>query len=187
MPNPRLAARYAKSLLDLAVEKGQLEQVYADMVWLQDVCKQSRDFARMLRSPIIKSDVKGKILNAVTKAHLSELSNAFNQLLVNKNRESYLPEISTAFIHSYKERKGVKTVQLTTATPATEEIKQSILDQVKKTGGYTSVELQEKVDPSIIGGFVLQIDDKLVDNSVSHNLKEIAKQFANNDFVYKIK
>ena len=47
--------------------------------------------------------------------------------------------------------------------------------------------MQEKVDPSIIGGVVLQNDDKLVDNSVSHNLKEIAKQFANNDFVYKIK
>jgi F-type H+-transporting ATPase subunit delta len=79
MPNPRLAARYAKSLLDLAVEKEQLEQVYADMVWLQDVCKQSRDFTNMLRSPIIKADVKGKILNTVTKVHLSELSNAFNQ------------------------------------------------------------------------------------------------------------
>jgi F-type H+-transporting ATPase subunit delta len=187
MPNPRLAARYAKSLLDLAVEKGQLEQVYADMVWLQDVCKQSRDFASMLRSPIIKSDVKGKILNAVTKTHLSELSNAFNHLLVNKNRESYLPEICAAFVNAYKERKGIKTVQLTTATPASDEVKQSILDQVKKSGGYSSVELQEKVDPSIIGGFVLQVDDKLVDASVAYDLKAIAKQFENNDFVYKIK
>lgn len=187
MPNPRLAARYAKSLLDLAVEKGQLEQVYADMVWLQDVCKQSRDFTNMLRSPIIKADVKGKILNAVTKAHLSELSNAFNQLLVNKNRESYLPEICTAFINAYQEKKGIKIVRLTTATPASNEVKQSILDQVKKSGGYSSVELQEKVDPSIIGGFVLQVDDKLVDASVAYDLKAIAKQFENNDFVYKIK
>jgi len=93
MPNPRLAARYAKSLLDFSVEKGQLEQVYADMQWLQEVCKSSRDFANMLRSPIIKSDVKGKIIRAVTQAHLSELTSAFNQLLVTKNRESYLPVI----------------------------------------------------------------------------------------------
>ncbi len=96
MPNPRLAARYAKSLLDFSVEKGQLEQVYADMQWLQEVCKSSRDFANMLRSPIIKSDVKGKIIRAVTQTHLSELTSAFNQLLVTKNRESYLPEICSA-------------------------------------------------------------------------------------------
>lgn len=187
MPNPRLAARYAKSLLDLAVEKGQLEKVYADMVWLQDVCKQSRDFANMLRSPIIKADVKGKILKAVTQAHISEMTSAFNQLLVTKNRESFLPEICAAFIHTYKEQKGIKTIQLTTATTVSEEVKQSILAQVKKAGAYSAVELQEKVDPSLIGGFVLQVDDKLIDASIAYDLRAIAKQFENNDFVYKIK
>jgi F-type H+-transporting ATPase subunit delta len=187
MPNPRLAARYAKSLLDLAVEKGQLEKVYADMVWLQDVCKQSRDFANMLRSPIIKADVKGKILKAVTQAHIGELTSAFNQLLVTKNREAFLPEICSAFIHTYKEQKGIKTIQLTTATAVSEEVKQSILAQVKKAGAFAAVELQEKVDPSLIGGFVLQVDDKLVDASIAYDLRVIAKQFENNDFVYKIK
>lgn len=58
MRNPRLATRYAKSLVDLAVEQGQLEQVYADMQWLQAVCKSSRDFTNLLRSPIIKADKK---------------------------------------------------------------------------------------------------------------------------------
>lgn len=187
MPNPRLAARYAKSLLDLSIEKGQLEQVYADMQWLQGVCKSNRDFVNMLRSPIINNEVKGKIVSAVTASQLSELTNAFNKLLVNKSRESYLPEIISAFIQSYKDRKGIKTIHLTTATPATDEIKQSIIAQVKKTGGYTDVELMEKVDPSIIGGFVLQVDDKLVDASVMYDLKSIAKQFENNDFIYKIK
>jgi len=104
-----------------------------------------------------------------------------------KNRESYLPEICSAFIKTYKEQKGIKTVHLTTASPATAEVKQSILDQVKKSGGYTQVELQEKVDPALIGGFVLQVDDKLIDASVAYDLKAIAKQFENNDFVYKIK
>ena len=62
MPNPRLATRYAKALLDLAVEKGQLEQVYADMQWIQAVCKSNRDFVNLLRSPIITADVKKKVL-----------------------------------------------------------------------------------------------------------------------------
>ena len=103
MPNPRLASRYAKSLLDLAVEKGQLEQVYADMLWLRSVCKSNRDFVNFLKSPIIKNDKKAKILEAVTGGRINPLTAAFNKLLVNKSRESHLPEIITAFIKQYKE------------------------------------------------------------------------------------
>lgn len=187
MPNPRLAARYAKSLIDLSLEKGQLEQVYSDMLWLQGVCKSNRDFVNMLRSPIIKNDVKGKIVHAVTAAQVGELTRAFNQLLVNKGRESHLPEIITAFVQLYKDQKGIKTIRLTTASKASEEVKNTIVMQVKKAGGFNEVELEEKIDPAIIGGFVLQVDDKLVDNSVSYNLSSIAKQFENNDFIYKIK
>jgi F-type H+-transporting ATPase subunit delta len=54
MPNPRLATRYAKSLIDLAIEKGQLEKIFADMQWLQAVCKASREFVNVLKSPVIK-------------------------------------------------------------------------------------------------------------------------------------
>ena len=67
MPNPRLAARYAKSLIDLAIEKDQLEKVFADMQWLQAVCKSNRDFVTLLRSPVIKADTKRKIIEAVTQ------------------------------------------------------------------------------------------------------------------------
>ena len=66
MQNPRLATRYAKALIDLSIEKGQLEQVFADMQWLQAVCKSNKDFVNLLRSPIIKPDVKKKIVEAVT-------------------------------------------------------------------------------------------------------------------------
>lgn len=187
MPNPRLAARYAKSLLDLSVEKDQLEKVYADMLWLQGVCKSNRDFVNLLRSPIIKSDTKGKIVSAVTDGKISELTIAFNRLLVTKTRESYLPEIITAFIAAYKEKKGIKTIRLTTAVTASDELKNAIVEQVKRSAGFTQVELEEKVDPSLIGGFVLQIGDQLVDASIAYDLRSVAKQFENNDFIYKIK
>ncbi len=123
MPNPRLATRYAKSLLDLAVEKGQLEEVYADMQWVQAVCKSNRDFVTMLKSPVISGDKKIKIVDAVAEGRLSKLTTAFNTLLTNKTRESNLPEIAAAFITQYKEYKNIHTVKLTTATPASEEVK----------------------------------------------------------------
>jgi F-type H+-transporting ATPase subunit delta len=187
MPNPRLASRYAKSILDLAVEKGQLEKVFADMKWLHDIIKSNRDFVALLRSPVIKADKKKKILDAIIAKRVSELTAGFITLLVAKNRESNLPEITTSFINLYKENKNIHTVKLTTAIPVSDAVKKSIINQVKKSSGYENIELEEKVDENIIGGFVLQIGDRLIDASIAYDLKAIARQFENNDFIYKIR
>ena len=187
MPNPRLASRYAKSLLDLAVEKGQLEQVYNDMLYLQKVTKSSRDFLNLLRSPIVSADKKQSIIIAVTAGTIGELTTAFTKLLVNKGREGELPEIITSFIQQYKNRKGIHTVKLTTATPVSDEVKNRIVDQVKLTSDMKNIELETTVDPNIIGGFVLQAGDKLVDASIAYDLKEVSRQFENNDFIYKVR
>ena len=187
MPNPRLASRYAKSLIDLAIEKGQLEQVFADMQWLQAVNKSNKDFVNLLRSPIIKADAKKKILDAVTAGKLGQLTAAFNTLLINKGRESNLPEIVTAFIDLYKKHKNIQVIKLTTAAPVSDSLKKTIVEQVKKTANFQHIELEEKVNPDLIGGFVLQVGDQLVDASIAYDLKTIAKQFENNDFIYKVR
>jgi F-type H+-transporting ATPase subunit delta len=187
MLNPRVASRYAKSLLDLAVEKGQLEQVYTDMLYLQQLTKESRDFLTLLRSPVIKADIKTRTINAVTAGKVSDLTTAFIKLMTAKAREAVLPEIITSFINQYKEKKGIKTVKLTTAVAASDSVKTAIINQVKKSSGFENLELQEVVDPDIIGGFVLQADDQLIDASIAYDLKNISRQFENNDFVYKIK
>jgi F-type H+-transporting ATPase subunit delta len=187
MPNPRLAARYAKSLLDLAIEKGQLERVYADMLWLQSVCRSNRDFVNLLKSPVVPGDKKIKILQAVAGDKISSLATSFNTLLIEKNRENNLPEITAAFISQYKNYKNIHTVRLTTATAASDTVKTAIISQVRKTAGIEHIELEEKIDKNLIGGFVLQVGDRLVDASIAYDLKAIAKQFENNDFIYKIR
>ncbi len=187
MPSPRIATRYAKSLMDLAIEQNQLEAVYADMKWMSDVCKQNRDFVNMLRSPIIKADAKQKIVAAITDKNIGNLTASFNKLVISKGREPILPEIASAFIDSYKQYKGIHTLHLTTASPISDATRQSLVDQVKKSAGFQQIELHEKVDPSLIGGFVLQVGDKLVDVSIAYDLKNIAKQFESNDFIYSIR
>jgi F-type H+-transporting ATPase subunit delta len=187
MPNPRLASRYAKSLLDLAVEKGQLEQVYDDMLYLQQLTKVSRDFLNLLRSPIVPADKKRTVIKAVAGKNIGQLTEAFIKLLVNKGREAELPEIITAFVNQYKSKKGIHTVKLTTAIPVSDEVKNQIVEQVKKTSNMESIELETAVDPDIIGGFVLQAGDKLIDASISYDLKHVSRQFENNDFIYKLR
>lgn len=187
MLNPRVASRYAKSVLDLAIEQGQLEQIYSDMLFLQQLTKGSRDFLNLLRSPVIKADAKIRVINAVTAGKVSQLTTSFIHLMTTKAREAVLPEIITSFINQYKEHKGIKTVKLTTAVPVSDAVKAEIVSQVKKSGGFENLELQEVVDPNIIGGFVLQTDDQLIDASISYDLKNISRQFENNDFIYKVR
>jgi F-type H+-transporting ATPase subunit delta len=187
MRNPRLAGRYAKSLRDLANERNELEAVYNDMLFLQSLCNQSREVVTLLRSPVITPDKKLAVLNALTNGRIGESTNAFIRLLVNKAREESLPEIITAFIAQYKKQKDIHVIKLTTALPASEELKKEIIDKVKSQTKMQHIELKTEVQPDIIGGFLLEIGDTLVDASISYDLKAIRSQFLNNDFIYKIR
>ena len=126
MPNPRLAARYAKSLIDLAIEKDQLESVYTDMQYMHGLTEASPELVRVLKSPVIQGEKKEKILDALTKGKLGVISSSFNRLLVRKGRESHLPEIVSTFIKQYKDYKGIHIVTLTTAVAPSEEVKSFI-------------------------------------------------------------
>jgi len=186
MPNPRLAGRYAKSLIDLSMEKNQLEAVYADMKYLQELCKQSREFVNLMRSPVIKNDQKNTILTAITHGKISELTAAFNNLLVKKGREADLPEIATAFVEQYNSLKGIHVVKLTAAIELSAELKASIESKLAAAQGFPTIELESKTDASLIGGFVLEFNNNLVDASILHDLKIVKQQFLQNHFVEKI-
>lgn len=187
MLNPRVATRYAKSLLDLAEEKDIVDQVYDDMLYLNKILKGHRDFVNLFRSPVVPADKKIKVVTALTQGKTSDMTLAFLKLLITKGREASLPEIIPLFIQQYKQRNNINVVQLTTATPISDSLKTQIINQVKASGNMEKIELEEKVDPKIIGGFILQAGDKLINASISYDLKEISKQFDNNDFVYKLR
>ena len=187
MLNPRVAGRYAKSIFDLAVEKDQLEAVHSDMLLLQRMCKSSREFVNLLRSPVIKADKKNKVLVALTEGKISPLTSSFINLMITKGREETLPEIITAFIDMYNSMKGINKVKLTTAQPVSEELKQSIIDKLQLAPSLQHIELETVVKEELIGGFVLEFNNNMVDASVLRDLKDIRKQFEDNIYVHKIR
>src|SRR5688572_22675107 len=111
----KLASRYAKSLLTFAVEKGKLDEVYKDQLYLQQVLKVSRDFDRLLASPLISADRKVKALKAVLGGKTGELTMMFLELLVKKSRELYLKEMVDSFMRQYDEHKHITQVKITSA------------------------------------------------------------------------
>ncbi len=187
MTNPRLAGRYAKSLLDLAVEQNKLETIYADVKFLQAVCLSNADFVNMLRSPVIPSDKKEKILEAVTAGKINELTHAFLRLLINKAREYSLPEIVKAFTEQYNNLNGIHQVKITTAVAVSDQLKNALAQKIKADTQLDKIELEMAVKESLIGGFTLEIGDTLIDASIQRDLNDVKRQFKNNEYVHAIR
>ena len=187
MINPRLATRYAKSIIDLAIEQKQLDAVYADMKFLLRICKSNPDFLAVLLSPIIKPSSKGKIIESITKERVSELTSAFIKLLVTKTRETNLPEIAAAFVDQYNVINNIHKVKITTAVPMGEALQNAILSKVKEGNPNGSIDLETVVNQALIGGFILETAGKSLDASILRDLKDVKKQFLNNDYLHKLR
>lgn len=187
MNNPRLAGRYAKSLLDLAIEQNKLEAVYADIKLLRAICKGNPDFVLVLRSPVIKADKKENIISTIINGRVSGLTSSFIQLLVRKARESSLPEIITAFIEQYNKLKDIHHVKITSAVPLSTEAEQTILDKVRSNTSIQNIELETIVEDALIGGFKLEVGGVLIDASVLRDLNDVKKQFRNNEYIQQLR
>ncbi|MBS1753143.1 MAG: ATP synthase F1 subunit delta [Ferruginibacter sp.] len=188
MNNPRLASRYAKSLITLAAEQNQVDAVCADMKWINKICKSNPDFVNVLRSPVIKPSAKQNILQSITNNRVCALTGAFIKLLVIKARETNLPEIATTYIDQFNELRNIHKVKITTADPITPEMQNAIMANVKAAAapGQT-FEVETEVNNELIGGFLLETGGILVDASILRDLKDIQKQFMNNDYLHKIR
>jgi F-type H+-transporting ATPase subunit delta len=187
MNNPRLAARYAKSIVDLSIEQKQLDVVYSDMKLIASICKSNPDFVAVLRSPVINGDKKGKIIESITKSRVSTLTSAFIDLLIRKSRETNLPEIALAFVDQYNAINSIHKVKVTTAVPMSEELKNAIIEKVKAGSSITNLEMETAVKEELIGGFVLETSGNLIDATILRDLKDVKKQFLNNDYIHKIR
>lgn len=187
MNNPRLANRYAKSLLDLATEQNSLDAVWNDVQFLTRVCNGSSDFVKMLASPVITSDKKLNVLKAVTGNSVSSPTTSFLKLLIEKTRESNLTQILTAFQEQYYILKKIYKVKFTSAYEVSEELQNEIKNKVQAAKKLENIEWEAVVDPSLIGGFKMQLNDLLIDASISHDLKDIQRQFMNNDYMHKLR
>ncbi len=187
MNNPRLAGRYAKSLLGLAIEQNKLEAVHSDVLLLKAIAKSNPDFVTLLKSPVVGADKKEQIVKAVLAGKVSELTSAFLHLIIRKTRESNLVEIVKAFLEQYNELKQIHTVKLSTATALSEEMKEAIIAKLRSDAGVEHIELEAVVQEELIGGFKLEMGGNLVDATVLRDLEDVKKQFAENIYIHNIR
>lgn len=163
--------------MDLAVEQNKLERVLEDVQSFRANTK-VRDFYLLLKSPIVHASKKASILKLLFGDQYDELTMAFLNIIVNKGREPYLPEIADEFVAQYRELKGISSVKLITASPVSAEMLKSIEAKLMASAETDqSVEISTEVNPALIGGFVIEFQDKIYDASIAHNLEALKKEF----------
>ncbi|MCR9172471.1 MAG: ATP synthase F1 subunit delta [bacterium] len=173
MKSTKVAARYAKALLELAIERKSVDSVLGDMQFLLQVNNEARDFELLIASPIIKADKKMEIFKLVFE-QFEELTMSFVELITKNGREAYLPTIAEAFEAQVKEHKGIVPMTLVSAAPLDAKTKDAIVAKVQ-SGVKGTLEITEVIDEELIGGFVVKMGDVQIDASVLsqfNNLKQ---------------
>lgn len=182
----RIAARYATSLIELAKEQNKLEAVTEDMKTLKAMIA-NRDLLLLLKSPVVPASKKKAVFKLLFEGKLDEMTSAFIDILTTKAREAYLPEVVDDYMVQYRRLKHISTVKLTTAIPLKEGVVEEVREKLKSSGVTSnSMEFTLEVDPALIGGFVLELEDKVYDASLLDKIKGLRRQFRENLYISKV-
>ena len=179
MTTSRIATRYSNSLLDLAKANNKLDVVKGDMDTVVSVCADSKELRTLLNNPIVKIEDKKAVLAKIF-ANTDETTRTFISLLADKRREGELANVAANYISSYNEMKGIASATVVSATALTGDALAQMKSYVSTLLGKSDIDLTNDVDPSIIGGVIIKHEDKLLDKSVSKELREIRKQLIYN-------
>jgi F-type H+-transporting ATPase subunit delta len=172
-----VASRYAKSLIDLSEEQSLLETIYSDMVFFTKTLKENVQLNAVLSNPIVSHLKKRNILTEIFAAKVNKLTTEFFKLLINKGRGEVIYGTAQQFISLYNIKNNIIKAKVVSATELSEANKQTLLEEIKTAVGKQIV-LETKVDPALIGGFVLIVGDRQLDTSVQTSLRKIKKNFA---------
>jgi F-type H+-transporting ATPase subunit delta len=177
MNESRAAIRYAKAILNQAVENKATEAVEKDMRSVVQTISDSKELQELLTSPVIKGEVKKKALLAIF-AGSNSASEALISLLVDNKRVSLLKEVAEKFIALNEALKGKDVAIVTTAVPLTADLEAKVLKKLTTITG-NEVSIENVIDESIIGGFVLRVGDLQYDASIANKLNGLKREFTN--------
>ena len=175
MDESSISVRYARALFEVAEEREILTALKNDMKLIASVCNTSADFMRLLNNPVVKASQKINIVSLIFKEKVEEITLDFLKLIIKNNREIFIPAVCRNILSFIKEARGIKTIILTTATNIDDASLDNIGKIMEKELG-SKIEIFTRINPKIIGGMILRIDDKQYDASITAQLGKIKKE-----------
>jgi len=180
MDQSKINIRYAKAFFNLAKEKGLTIELRRDAQLIANVCETSSDFILLLESPVVKTSNKVRAIKIVFEGKVNPLMINFLALITENNREKYIPGIFRNLEDLYRQEEGIKSVVLTSAKPM-DEAMVSQISKFLESELHAKVELTQKVNEDLIGGYVVRFDDKQYDASIATQIRKIKEQLLRTD------
>lgn len=170
----KVCKRYAKALLSLAIENGILHETYADMILIKKAFSYDKQLKVVLKSPIIREGKKQNILSRLFEGKVHPTTMHYLKIIARKQRAALLEGISHQFLYVYKAYLHIEPVIVTTAFPIDKPLKEKVLEVAMKLTDKT-IDFEEKVDPALIGGFILDLGDRRYDVSIKRKLSDLKR------------
>lgn len=167
-----VAYRYAKALIDLANQQGVVNEVNKDMLFFETICEENPSFVAVMANPIVRHDKKLGILKKIFENNVNSVTFSIFSVLTKKNREKLIYPIAKEFQKLYNLQTGVQIVEISSSVALTDAQKDQFSKLVSEAINK-QVKIQESVDESLIGGYVLKVGDTQIDTSVKKKLNEL--------------
>ena len=162
---------YGEALFELAREKNTVSAMLEEVSGLQMVLKENKELSVLMNNPKVSKDERVDIIKSIFENRISKDLLGFLELLIHKNRYAYVEEILAYFTDRVKEAEGIGTAYVTTAVELSAEQKDAVSKRLRETASYRKIEMIYQVDPSIIGGMIIRIKDRVVDSSIKTKLE----------------
>lgn len=186
MTHYRVAKRYAKGYMDFLADSGKEEMLMEEMKQLKDLIDSSRELKNFFASPVIDIKRKTQIMESVLESFSIE-TKTFLALIIKQGRSEAIATIAREFVQLYKTKNGIKDVSIVSAKELQDDQIQAILNKTKESlPENTKLEVKQKVNPDLIGGFILRMDDKQYDASLKTKMNNIKKEFDLKHYIPKI-
>lgn len=182
MKDTLLTRRYAKAFLDFAIRNNMTEEGLSDLETVCDTINESHELRGLLSGPFVSDKKKSDILVRIFKDNVSAKTLNFISMMIEKNRSEIIGDIYEQYRDLYNEYNNIEVVTITTAVEIDEATRQKFLTFVKDIiKGH--IQIVNKIDEKIIGGFIIRRGDYEYDASIRTKLKRLSKIFTENLYV----
>lgn len=178
MAGARAAVRYAKAVLDLAQSQNAAEAINNDMLTISQTIAESQELNDFLQNPVVRSSVKQAALTEVFKG-THDITGKLVALLMDNKRIALLGAVAKSYTQLFAQLQGSQTAKVTTAVPLSGELEQKVLAKVTELTGK-AVNIENIVDESILGGFILRVGDIQYNASIANKLNRLKREFTLN-------
>lgn len=185
MNQSKISVRYAKAIFETAKENNVQKEVFSDFILISDLISKNADFNEVISSPVIKPSEKALLFSEVFTSAVNALTMKFLGLIVSNNREKYLVDIARVYSDLYHKENNIKEVVLTTPFGIDDEIKEQLAKTVADSF-KSGVEVKDQINPNMIGGVIVRIDNMQLDLSIATQLKEIKESLKTNQYKMKL-